>query len=354
MSIYPNGIASTGVYNIFQGTNFSPNDVVRAIRDNYSPVNRTTMLNSLGYQIGLIQNFVNSSYLGRPDVPVQNGYFASGWASGVFAAVSGTFGSYNYIYSALYPEYAKSARASFYDISHFIMTPDEISFSKQSAAVGLHLGSLSYSGLYLENINGMKTYIMNGSGTYGSPSQAVWKVTGTDSLFIGNDSSADYSGGFTLWGKNIDLYSTNGIYLQGPSASNRLSFCGNTLVISGGTNVSNVRFFNNILPTTDGERELGDSGYYWKDLYVTQMHSSFVGVGTSTFVTKVGGVCGAVSDTFSSEVYNAGGNLQSAVGLYPNKVYLRSTSYSGYLFINSGGQLEFNRIGTGGQVLTSF
>ena len=76
MSTYPYGTADTGVFNIFQ-TNFSPDDVVRGIRDNYTPINRTSLMNSLGYQVGLLQNFVNSTYIGRSTTPISSGYITN-------------------------------------------------------------------------------------------------------------------------------------------------------------------------------------------------------------------------------------------------------------------------------------
>lgn len=52
----------------------SPKVVTAGIEDNYSAVNNATMQVSHGTQISAIQNFVNSTYLGRETVPVISGF----------------------------------------------------------------------------------------------------------------------------------------------------------------------------------------------------------------------------------------------------------------------------------------
>lgn len=371
MAIYPNGTAASGVYDIFQGTNFTPNDVVRGIRDNYSPVNRTTMLNSLGYQVGLIQNFVNASYLGRQDVPVQNGYLVSGWATGAFTTYSGALTGTDYTYAALFPCYLEVKNYDTTDISYFKVTPDAISFLKQSAYVGLQQGALSYSGLYVENISTQASmYLMNASGSAGSL-QAVWKVDNTDTLYIGNDSDSSYSGILSVNARGLQLKSDTGIYLQGinTSATVTLYFCGAGINISGGTSSSNFRTYNNFFPLVDNERELGDENYRWKDAYISKTFSKYIGQilyndgGSSTLFdgtvnTTVGHLYGAVpsitTPSVSTAMHNAGDVLIAQAGIYPNALLVGRSNASGYLRINSGGQLEFYKIGESGWVLTGF
>ena len=63
----------SGIYT----SDLSPEVVTAAIIDNYTPVNKDGMKYSLGHQVSLVQNFVNRRYLGRFDVPVQDGYITT-------------------------------------------------------------------------------------------------------------------------------------------------------------------------------------------------------------------------------------------------------------------------------------
>jgi hypothetical protein len=56
---------------------YTPNAVVVGISDNYSPVNKNTMRNSVGKEISLVQNYVNSKRLGYGELPIQTGYFVN-------------------------------------------------------------------------------------------------------------------------------------------------------------------------------------------------------------------------------------------------------------------------------------
>jgi uncharacterized protein YbcI len=53
---------------------YTPDNVVKNIRDNYTPINKNTIRNSLGSQISSIENFVNTKYLGRSGVAIESGF----------------------------------------------------------------------------------------------------------------------------------------------------------------------------------------------------------------------------------------------------------------------------------------
>jgi hypothetical protein len=74
MSNYPNGQASESLNGIWISGDFTPADVCTQIIDNVSPVNKNTMINSVGKEISSIQNFVNKDYLGRYSAPVNSGF----------------------------------------------------------------------------------------------------------------------------------------------------------------------------------------------------------------------------------------------------------------------------------------
>ena len=73
---YPHGYPTESGFTLpeLNNSSFSPEMVTANIVDNHSPVNRRTMINSHGYQISLVQNFVNSTYLGRQGYPVNSGF----------------------------------------------------------------------------------------------------------------------------------------------------------------------------------------------------------------------------------------------------------------------------------------
>jgi hypothetical protein len=72
--MYPNDYTSISMSTTWNSGSYRPNDVVRSIRDNYTPINKNSMRNSVGNEISLLQNYVNSKYLGRVDIPVASGF----------------------------------------------------------------------------------------------------------------------------------------------------------------------------------------------------------------------------------------------------------------------------------------
>jgi hypothetical protein len=71
---YPNDNPSLSMATCWQSGSYKPDDVVRCIRDNYTPVNKNSMRNSIGYEVSLVQNYVNSKMLGRSDLTIESGY----------------------------------------------------------------------------------------------------------------------------------------------------------------------------------------------------------------------------------------------------------------------------------------
>lgn len=86
---YPYDLPAISLSNIWNSGSYTPEEVVKYIRDNYTPVNKTSMRNSVGYQISSVQNYVNSHYLGRFRTPVNSGYIQNLYSSGFFR-VTGT------------------------------------------------------------------------------------------------------------------------------------------------------------------------------------------------------------------------------------------------------------------------
>jgi len=87
MSNYPAGTPSIDFSktSITTESSMSPATVCAGIIDNYSAVNEITMRNSVGYEISLLQNFVNATYLGREATPVKSGYLTNTYSDNVYS-----------------------------------------------------------------------------------------------------------------------------------------------------------------------------------------------------------------------------------------------------------------------------
>lgn len=75
--MYPNDNPSESMTTIWNSGSYTPDIIVRKIIDNYTPINKNSMRNSVGQEISLVQNFVNSKYIGRPEIPVISGYITN-------------------------------------------------------------------------------------------------------------------------------------------------------------------------------------------------------------------------------------------------------------------------------------
>ena len=92
---YPYGTPGSGVTNVTTGTAFTSLANLRVVRDNYTSVDKFSLVRSLGFQLALVQNFVNRTYIGRLDVPVISGYF-----SNIQLGVDTGFDDYNLIHAS--------------------------------------------------------------------------------------------------------------------------------------------------------------------------------------------------------------------------------------------------------------
>lgn len=71
---YPSDNPAENMADIWTSGSYTPHNVVRYIRDDYTPINKNSMRNSLGEEVSLIQNFVNEKYLARSTTPIGTGY----------------------------------------------------------------------------------------------------------------------------------------------------------------------------------------------------------------------------------------------------------------------------------------
>jgi len=79
MSNYPSGTPSADFTrsNITGSPAMSPSTVCAGIKDSHSAINERTMQSSVGYEISLLQNFVNYTYLAREATPILSGYITN-------------------------------------------------------------------------------------------------------------------------------------------------------------------------------------------------------------------------------------------------------------------------------------
>lgn len=85
---YPYDNPSLTMSSTWNSGSYTPDEVVKNIRDNYTPINKNGMRNSVGHQISLIQNYINSKYIGRSDIPIEKGFIQN--LSGSDIQLSGT------------------------------------------------------------------------------------------------------------------------------------------------------------------------------------------------------------------------------------------------------------------------
>jgi len=349
---YPQGTPSSGVYDVFTDNSFTPDDVVKAIRDNHSPVNKMTMLISLGHQVSLIQNFINARYLGRSALPIEEGFITSGYFDNVLC-LSGSFSS---------------------DFAYVNMNKYLVDISEYQGGIG------GYTYLYPMKIElGQFGALMN-SGTVWLNTSGI-QASGAGELVFANPSNEydpSYNGIVRLYGKEIILQSSGIINLSGNSTTTKLNFYGD-LLISGQSATADIVVSNRLLPSklvdtvTGTEQDLGSDTPNYKAFlngYIQTIHTQAhyatghgLGSGTKVFAGTFGGVCGASIDDSDyglkvSSSYTCGSYQYLNAGVGPNKIYLRRNQngqdpISGYLQLNSG-QLEFYKIGGSGWVLTGF
>lgn len=94
---YPLGNPSSDFTSGIYTSDFSPAIVCGAIIDNHTPINNVGMKNSVGYHLSLVENFVNTTYLGRVNTPVGTAYITN--LSGLYSQIEHMYGSGDLILS---------------------------------------------------------------------------------------------------------------------------------------------------------------------------------------------------------------------------------------------------------------
>jgi len=100
--MYPNDAPATDMSGYWQDGAYTPANTLVYIRDDFTPINKNAMINSVGKNLSLLENFVNSTYLGRSGTYVQDGYIAALHTGDLVS--SGYVGGNNiYTYSHIVP-----------------------------------------------------------------------------------------------------------------------------------------------------------------------------------------------------------------------------------------------------------
>lgn len=279
---YPVGTPSSGVTDVFAGTSFTPSDVVAGIRDNHSAVNQNTMLRTLGYQVSLVQNFVNATYLGREATPVGNAYFVSGNFSEYVSSASGESKG-NYYQGIMTPDYIQILESAYYSGSKYININNERIISYDTLTGGGQQFLLNQTGIWF---GGAGAQHFSTDESFGGLTVAALRAQ-KDNLLIQNDADPAFfigsgfvtvsgwhvylenEGGSQLYLRDNDIFMDVGGTISGAAASMRFDggdsiymnaasvyLCGQVYRIKVGT--SNILFDKHTVP--------GNNQYIFKDM----------------------------------------------------------------------------------------
>lgn len=357
MPTYPLGTPSSGIYDIFEGTSFTPSDVVKAIRDNQSPVNRTTMLNSLGYQVGLIQNYVNATYLGREEYPVGDSWVTSGHFIDVAMSSSG-------LGTADSPEYVSSLTKDYVRVVIDGGASSSVCGHFQSDGVLWFSSTIAENNLWLKPASGYYFQYMRMLTPCADTNYTGWLYTPIGhelAIFnMGHDSNPAWLGHMTVSGYQLNLYAKGGSYRL--SDSPYFSWEAGGLTFSGNS-TSTVAFYNDIRPLVNKSSDLGSVTYQWEEGYINRIRGWATDQVGGSLYYNIGFLCGQpIAETWPVLVKRDYGILSNSAGVRDNALMLRqeiagnaTATTSGYFRINTQGQTEFYSLEHGsGWVLTNF
>jgi hypothetical protein len=74
---YPYDAPATNMSGYWSDGAYTPGNTVAYIKDDVTPINKNAMVNSVGKELSLIQNFVNKTYIGRENDYVGNSYLTN-------------------------------------------------------------------------------------------------------------------------------------------------------------------------------------------------------------------------------------------------------------------------------------
>jgi len=186
---YPQGSASDNFASTLYTSDFSPAIVCGGIIDDYTPVSNIGMKNSVGYQVSLVQNFVNQQYLGRSAYRISEGWVNTLYTSGINFDGTDTYNTIlcSGIFRIMAPESS---------IAGFTLSGNYVGINKHDPEYELDV----YGDLRIKNGSHEGIVFTGSNGTY---SQIKCATTESSELYIEcNDStnavvhlnSADYGG----------------------------------------------------------------------------------------------------------------------------------------------------------------
>lgn len=248
---YPVGNPPSGLFNIWSSGSFTPEQVVSAIRDTTTPVNKASLVNSVGQQVSLIQNFVNTSYLGRYNYPIASGWINNLYSSGILADNINVSGSIT-----ITPEHFPYNSHSVY--SHDQLCLSRTSLGNDTSLIGdsyvypgrIVLCGHNYGGLTLSGCNIDFTGDIN-----------PW-ITSNNDIVLNTNSNI-----FSFYETEVRVCNTAGTYTEiGPSYIYSNSSCG--IAINNGVRIKmNSKLFDltgGTLKTTS----IGNSSSYIPNSYL--------------------------------------------------------------------------------------
>lgn len=74
---YPSDSPSTDIYTFWNSGNYTPENVSSEISNNVSALVSTSFSNSYGKETSVLQNYINSHYIGRESSPINSGWLTN-------------------------------------------------------------------------------------------------------------------------------------------------------------------------------------------------------------------------------------------------------------------------------------
>ena len=72
--MYPKDSPSTSMTGYWSSGQYTPVQLLSYIQDDVTPIDKNSMVNSVGKHLSLLMNFVNERYLARSDSYIKDGY----------------------------------------------------------------------------------------------------------------------------------------------------------------------------------------------------------------------------------------------------------------------------------------
>lgn len=201
---YPYDSPATNLNDYWSSGNYTPGDAVTYIQDNVTPINKNSMRNSVGKEISLLQNFINTTYIGRTTARVGTAYINAINSTGYYA------------FSQVYEEAANTYKKT-------VLYPASLGQYYEKNGSNIYYSSLSHLGMNIYEADGTsKNWLILGPNSithYGYSSGENLEITTDANIHISTRDGGNVQPGSAALNERIDLGGFNRrwklIYCQG-------------------------------------------------------------------------------------------------------------------------------------------